>query len=96
MAIMQEEAMASKEVAAGKRVVFRIAKDGINFLNLRMNRSVHIFKSLDEQQRFHKNLMLQTTVADRYRKLYQMQQMTKLLHPVTDKFRKILIRKWIS
>ncbi len=61
-----------------------------------MNKSVHIFKSLDEQEQFHKNLMLQSTVEDRFRKLYQMQQMTKLLHPVTDKSRKILIRKWTS
>lgn len=61
-----------------------------------MNKSIRIFKSLEEQERFHKNLMHQTTVADRFRKLYQMQQMTKLLHPFTDKSRKILIRKWTS
>ncbi len=61
-----------------------------------MNRLVHIFKSVDEQQQFHKELMLQTTVADRFRKLYQMQQITKLFHPVTNKSRKILIGKWTS
>jgi hypothetical protein len=88
--------MASKEVEAGKRVPFSNCERQDYFLNLLMNRSVHIFKSLDEQRRFHKNLMLQTTVADRFRKLYQMQQLTKLLHPVTDKSRKILIRKWTS
>jgi hypothetical protein len=59
-----------------------------------MNKSVRIFKSLEEQEQFHKDLMLQTSVADRFRKLYQMQQITKLLHPVTDKSRKIQIRKW--
>jgi hypothetical protein len=66
------------------------------FLNLSMNKTVHIFKSFEEQEQFHKDLMLQTNVAERFRKLYQMQQMTKLLHPVTDKSRKILIRKWTS
>lgn len=61
-----------------------------------MNRFVNIFKSLDEQEQFHKLLMRQTTVTDRFRKLYQMQQITRLLHPVTDKPRKIEIRKWTS
>jgi hypothetical protein len=61
-----------------------------------MKKSIHIFKSSEEQEQFHKDLMLQTTVAERFRKLYQMQQMTKTFHPVTDKSRKILIRKWTS
>lgn len=66
------------------------------FLNLGMNKSVRIFKSFEEQEQFHKNLMLQTNVAERFRKLYQMQEMSKLLHPVTDKSRKIQICKWTS
>jgi hypothetical protein len=61
-----------------------------------MNKSVHIFKSFEEQEQYKKELMLTSTIAERFRKLYQMQQMTKLLHPVTDNSRKILIRKWES
>ena len=61
-----------------------------------MNKSVRIFKSLEEQEQYHKELMLASTVVERFRKLYQMQQMTQLLHPVTDNSRKIQIRKWES
>ena len=59
-----------------------------------MNKSVRIFESLEEQEQYHKELMLSSTIAERFRKLYQMQQMTKLLHPVTDNSRKIQIGKW--
>ena len=61
-----------------------------------MPKSIHIFKSLEEQEQHHKNLMLQTTVEERFRKLLRMQEITKLLHPVSDKTRKIQIRKWTS
>ena len=61
-----------------------------------MNKSVRIFKSLEEQEQYHKKLMLKSTVAERFRKLYQMQQITKLLHPAADHSRKIQIRKWTS
>lgn len=59
-----------------------------------MHKSVFIFNSFEEQEQFHKNKMLQTTVAERFQKLFQMQQITKLLHPVKDKTRKIQIGKW--
>ena len=78
------------------KTLLSIGKPRINFLILIMNRSVLIFKSFQEQEQFHKDLMRQTTVADRFRKLYQMQELTKLLHPVADKSRKIQIRKWTS
>jgi len=61
-----------------------------------MSKTVRIFKSWEEQEIYHKDLMLQTTVIERFKKLYQMQQMTKLLRPVTDNTRKIQIRKWTS
>ncbi len=52
---------------------------------------MHIFKSFGEQEQYYKTLMLQSSIAERFRKLYQMQQMTKLLHPITDNSRKIQI-----
>jgi hypothetical protein len=51
---------------------------------------------MEAQEQYHRELMLQTTVMQRFRKLYQMQQMTKLLRPATDTTRKIQIRKWTS
>ena len=59
-----------------------------------MNKAVRIFKSMEEQEQYHRQLMIQSTIAERFRKLYQMQQLTKLLHPVIDHSRKIQIRKW--
>jgi hypothetical protein len=67
-----------------------------NFLNLNVNKVVRIFKSMEEQEQYHKQLLLRSTIAERFRKLYQMQQLTKLLHPATDHSRKILIRQWTS
>lgn len=61
-----------------------------------MGRIVRIFKSSKEQEQYQKNLMLHSTVTMRFRKLYQMQQFTRLLHPVADKTRKIQIRQWTS
>ncbi|HYM93619.1 MAG TPA: hypothetical protein VET23_05725 [Chitinophagaceae bacterium] len=57
-----------------------------------MNKSVRIFKSFEEQEQYYKKQMLQSSIAERFRKLYQMQQMTRLLHPITDNSRKIQIR----
>ena len=57
-----------------------------------MSKSVRIFKSFEEQEEYYKKLMLHSSIADRFRKLYQMQQMTRLLHPTTDNSRKIQIR----
>lgn len=61
-----------------------------------MKRSIRIFRSWKEQEDYHKQLALQSSVIDRFRRLYQMQQINLLLHPVTDKVRKIHIRKWTS
>ncbi len=59
-----------------------------------MGRSIHIFKSFEDQEQYHKDIMLNTTPKDRFRKLLLMQQMAKLFRPKTDKSRKIIIRKW--
>jgi len=59
-----------------------------------MDKKLRIFKSFEEQEQYHKDLMNQSTIAERFRKLYQMQQMNQMLHPQTDKSRKIQIRKW--
>jgi len=58
-----------------------------------MDKKLRIFKSFEEQEQYHKELMGQSTIAKRFRKLFQMQQMNRMLHPVTDKSRKIQIRK---
>ena len=57
-----------------------------------MSKSIHIFKSFEEQEQYHKEMMINSTPAERFRKLYQMQQMSKKFHPVTDKSRKIIIK----
>jgi len=59
-----------------------------------MDKKVRIFKSFEEQEQYHKDLMSHSTVIGRFRKLYQMQQINKMLHPVADRSRKIQIRKW--
>lgn len=61
-----------------------------------MKKTVRIFQSLQKQEEYHNKLMLDSTVAERFRKLLHMQQMTKLLHPSAKKFRKIQIHKWTS
>ena len=61
-----------------------------------MARSIHIFHSFEEQEKFHKELMQKTTAIERFRNLFAMQQMTRLLHPTDDTARKIVIRKWTS
>lgn len=61
-----------------------------------MKRSIKIFKSFEEQEAYHFEQMINTTARERFRKLYLMQQMTSLLHPVGDKRRKIIIHKWTS
>jgi hypothetical protein len=56
-----------------------------------MKREIKIFKSFEEQEKFHIEQMLHTTHLQRFLNLYRMQQLTKLFHPVKDKSRKILI-----
>ena len=57
-----------------------------------MKREIKIFKSFEEQEKFHIEQMLHTTPLQRFLNLYRMQQLNKLFHPVKDKSRKILIR----
>jgi hypothetical protein len=59
-----------------------------------MDKKLRIFKSFEEQEQYNKELMNQSTIAERFRKLFQMQQMNRMLHPLSDKSRKIQIRKW--
>ena len=56
-----------------------------------MRKSIHIFKSFEEQEKYQNEMMINTTPEQRFRKLYQMQQLTKKFHPVIDKSRKIII-----
>jgi hypothetical protein len=61
-----------------------------------MKRTINIFKSLKEQEDYHLKLMKESSVADRFRRLLQMQQFSLLVHPSKDKSRKIKIEKWTS
>jgi hypothetical protein len=56
-----------------------------------MSKSIRIFKSFEEQEKYNHELMINTTPEERFRKLYIMQQMTKKFHQITDKTRKIII-----
>ncbi len=58
-----------------------------------MNRNIKIFKSFEEQEAYHLEKMIETTVADRFRSLYKMQQLTKKFHPPVDSTRKIIIHQ---
>lgn len=56
-----------------------------------MSKKIKIFKSFEEQERYSLEMMINTTPEERFRKLYLMQQLTKKIHPVADKKRKIII-----
>lgn len=56
-----------------------------------MKREIKIFESFEEQEQDNLDFMLNTTPLQRFQILYQMQQWTKLFHPVKDKTRKIII-----
>lgn len=56
-----------------------------------MSKTIKIFKSFEEQEQYHLEMMAKSTPEERFRVLYQMQQMTKKFHPVEDKTRKIII-----
>jgi len=56
-----------------------------------MKREIKIFESFEEQEQDNLDFMLKTTPLQRFQILYQMQQWTKLYHPVKDKTRKIII-----
>ncbi len=56
-----------------------------------MSKTIRIFKSFEEQEKYNNEQVINTTPEERFRRLYQMQQMTKKFHPVNDKTRKIII-----
>lgn len=57
-----------------------------------MAKSIKIFKSFEEQDQYQKEQMLNTTPEERFRRLYEMQRLTKKFHPTTEESRKIIIR----
>jgi hypothetical protein len=57
-----------------------------------MKREIKIFKSFEEQDLYQKHQMINTSPWQRFRNLYQMQKLTQLFHPLSDKSRKIIIR----
>lgn len=57
-----------------------------------MEKKIHIFKSFEEQEAWHLEKMRKSTIKERFRQLYLMQQMTKRLHPPKDSERKIVIK----
>jgi len=57
-----------------------------------MKKEIHIFKSFEEQNAWQLEQMQKSTVEERFRQLYLMQQMTKLLHPEKQTERKIVIK----
>ena len=56
-----------------------------------MGKTIKKFRWFEEQEQYHKQLMLNSTPHERFKTLYQLQQMTKKFHPVADKSRKIII-----
>jgi hypothetical protein len=61
-----------------------------------MERKIKIFRSFEEQEKYHLEMMRQTTPAERLRSLYLMQQLSQRLHPAADNTRKIIIRNGYS
>ena len=58
-----------------------------------MKREIKIFKSFEEQEQYQMELLRNTTPHERFVSLFQMQQLTKIFHPVKDKTRRIIIQK---
>ncbi len=58
-----------------------------------MKREIKIFKSFEEQEQYHLEMMRQTTPMERFQNLYRMQQFTKHFHRGKDKTRRIIIKK---
>ncbi|MEJ7672517.1 MAG: hypothetical protein WKF59_07360 [Chitinophagaceae bacterium] len=46
-----------------------------------MSKTIRIFKSFEEQEQYNLEMMAKTTPEERFRKLYKMQQLTKMFHP---------------
>ncbi len=58
-----------------------------------MERTIKIFKSFKEQETYHKQLMISSTVRSRFIALFKMQQWNKLFRPGNNTSRKIIISK---
>ena len=56
-----------------------------------MKREIKIFKSFEEQEAYKLEKMRNTTILQRFQILFAMQQMTKKLHPSSNKKRRIII-----
>jgi hypothetical protein len=59
-----------------------------------MAKSIRIFKSFEEQDKYRKESMFHSSAKERFQQLYIMQQLTGLLHPNSGNLRKITVRKW--
>jgi hypothetical protein len=59
-----------------------------------MVKSIKLFKSLEELDAYHIEMMKQSTIEERFRRLKAMQEFTLLMHPPADKIKKITIKKW--
>jgi len=59
-----------------------------------MAKSIKLFKSLDELESYHQELMKQSTIEERFRRLKAMQEFTLMMHPPADTTKKITIKKW--
>jgi hypothetical protein len=58
-----------------------------------MKREIKIFKSFEEQEEYHLEVMRLTTPLQRLQSLFDMQQLTRLLHPAADNSKRIIIHK---
>lgn len=58
-----------------------------------MERSIKIFKSFEEQELYHRQLMIDSTATSRFIDLCKMQQWTKTFRPSKNPQRKIIIHK---
>jgi len=58
-----------------------------------MKRTIKIFKSFEEQEAYNLDIMRNTSPKERFQNLYRMQQLNLLIHPITNKERKITIQK---
>lgn len=58
-----------------------------------MQREIKIFKTFEEQEKYKLAAMRNTSIMERFHILYQMQQMTRKLHPEVSGKRRIIISK---
>ncbi len=58
-----------------------------------MKKEIKIFKSFEEQEKYHFEKMCNTTVHERFQILFSMQKWSELFHKSQDQLRKIIIGK---